>query len=94
MDSFEWDFAKAFSNERKHGVTFEEAATIFESIHTKFFDDTSHSIHEQREIALGYSQSNQLLTVVFAVRGTMTRIISARKSTKEERKIYERSDKQ
>jgi uncharacterized DUF497 family protein len=86
---FEWDQDKATSNQKKHRVTFEEAATIFADPLAAIFDDEAHSEEEQREIIIGHSADNQLLLVCFTERAGAIRIISARRATKRERRDYE-----
>jgi uncharacterized DUF497 family protein len=86
---FEWDGEKAASNVTKHGVTFEEASTVFGDPLAVIFDDEEHSGDEIREIIIGHSILERLLLVSFTERGEDTlRIISARKATKRERKDY------
>ncbi|MGH9896227.1 MAG: BrnT family toxin [bacterium] len=87
--TFEWDPAKAETNERKHGVTFEEAATAFGDPFGIVIDDPRHSLGETRLALLGYSQSNRLLAVMFTERGDRIRLISARTATRRERHHYE-----
>ena len=86
---FEWDVNKATANIAKHGVNFEEAATVFRNPISVIFDDEDHSDEELREIIIGHSDSNRLLLVCFTERGDAIRIISARKATRRERKDYE-----
>jgi uncharacterized protein len=86
---FEWDRSKAASNQKKHQVTFEEAATVFADPLAAIFDDEAHSAEEQREIMIGRSEENRLLVVCFTERAGAIRIISARKATKRERQDYE-----
>ena len=86
---FEWDKDKASSNEKKHQVTFEEAATVFADPLAAIFDDVVHSEEEQREIIIGHSAENRLLLVCFTERAGAIRIISARRATKREHKDYE-----
>ena len=86
---FEWNEDKAVSNNKKHGISFEEAATVFVDPLAAIFDDEVHSAEEQREIIVGHSEKNRLLLVSFAERGEAIRIISARQATKRERKDYE-----
>ena len=59
---FEWDALKAAANLKKHGVSFEEAKTVFENPLTVIFDDEAHSADERREIVIGHSQQNRLLS--------------------------------
>ena len=86
---FEWDPAKASSNLIKHGVDFVEAETVFQDPFARVIDDPDHSADECREIIIGYSNVRHLLFVAFAARGARIRIISVRRATREERKIYE-----
>jgi hypothetical protein len=87
----EWDASKATTNLKKHGVSFEEAKTVFENPLAVIFDDESHSINEHREIIIGYSQQDRLLLVSFTERSKAIRIISARLATRREREDYERN---
>jgi uncharacterized DUF497 family protein len=86
---FTWDPAKARENLRKHGVSFEEATTVFANPLARIFDDPDHSIGEQREIIIGHSARERLLLVSFTERGEFTRIISARRTDVRERRDYE-----
>jgi uncharacterized protein len=86
---FEWDPSKAASNLEKHGVSFQEAKTVFDNPLSAIFDDEAHSMGEIREIIIGYSQYNQLLIISFTDRTDSIRIISARCATPHERKDYE-----
>lgn len=92
--TFEWDAAKASANIKKHGVSFEEASTVFDDPIAAIFDDEDHSIEEQREIIVGHSNQNRLLIVSFTERHDKIRIISARKANKRERKDYEENQSQ
>ena len=62
---FEWDEAKALANQQKHGVSFEEAATVFANPLAAIFDDPDHSQDELREIIVGHSDRNRVLIVSF-----------------------------
>ena len=86
---FEWDPKKADTNKRKHGVTFQEGATVFGDPLAITFADPDHSEKEERYITFGLSIQERLLVVSHADRGNKTRIISARLMTRKERKIYE-----
>jgi len=87
---FEWDRHKAAINIRRHGVSFDEASTVFDDPLASIFDDEDHSIDESREIIIGRSISNRLLLVCFTERTQdVIRILSARLTTKRERKDYE-----
>lgn len=86
---FEWDERKARQNLKKHGVSFEEACTIFRDTLSVTIDDPLHSMREQRFVTLGHSTKQRLLVVVHADRSGRVRIISARAATHHERKTYE-----
>jgi uncharacterized DUF497 family protein len=89
---FNWNEKKAESNEKKHGVTFEEAATAFGDAEARIYDDEEHSGDEERFVLLGYSKISRLLIVCHCLRGRgndIIRIISARKATKQERQKHE-----
>ena len=88
---FEWDPAKARANARKHGVTFEEAATVFADPLARIFPDPDPSIAEEREVIVGHSGQQRLLVVSFTERSESVRLISARVATRYERKDYEES---
>lgn len=86
---FEWDEAKAATNERKHGVAFPEAATAFADPLAAILPDPDHSAGEEREILVGYSERGRLLVVSFTERPPNVRIISARVATPAERRNHE-----
>lgn len=86
---FEWDTAKAAENLAKHGVSFEEAATVFRDRLSATGADPDHSVGEERFITFGVSTSGRLLVLAHTERGDTIRIISARLATRGERKIYE-----
>jgi uncharacterized DUF497 family protein len=86
---FEWEPKKAGSNARKHGVTFQEAATVFGDPLAITFEDPDHSKEENRYITFGLSIRKRLLVVSHTERSDRTRIISARPMDRKERKIYE-----
>ena len=83
--------SKAIANLKKHGVSFEEAKTVFANPLATIFDDEIHSIDEQREIIIGHSRQNQLLLVAFIERSSSIRIVSARLATRQEREDYEQN---
>ena len=89
---FAWDPNKARQNKRKHGVTFEEASTVFSDEHALLIDDPDHSDHEDRFVLLGLSASLRSLVVCRCYRKTddVIRIISARKASRKERDLYNR----
>lgn len=91
MVKFEWNPSKAQSNLKKHGVSFEEAKSIFYDELAIQFYDNDNSESEDRFIMLGISKELNILTVCHCERqeGEIIRIISARKATKNERKFYE-----
>ena len=91
MIEFEWSVAKARANISKHGVSFEEAQSIFYDDYAQQFFDDEHSEDEQRFILLGISNQSRILIVCHCERagGEVIRIISARKATRNERKYYE-----
>ena len=88
--AFEWDKNKARENVRKHGVSFEEASTIFADPLARTIYDPLHSDEEDRFVMLGESQRRRLLVVVFTDRDDRIRVISARVATRRERKDYEK----
>ena len=90
---FEWDKEKAAANLKKHGVSFEEAKTVFGDSLARIFDDEDHSFEEKRNGIVGYSIQKRLLIVSFTERENDTiRIISAREATPGERRKYENAD--
>jgi uncharacterized DUF497 family protein len=88
---FEWDRRKARSNERKHGISFDEASSAFYDDKGLIIDDPSHSQDEDRFILLGLSASVRLVVVVHCFRDEddVIRIISARKATPAESRQYQ-----
>jgi len=87
--SFEWDARKAAANLTKHGITFEEAASVFGDPLAYTFADPDHSIGEERMLTFGLSRAARLLPVISTEREAVLRIVSARKTTRHERGIYE-----
>ena len=86
--NFEWDIQKAAGNLRKHGISFDEAVTLFGDVQALTFADTDHSEHEDRSRTYGISCKGRLLVVVHTERPSKVRIISARKATRYEQTIY------
>lgn len=86
---FDWDPEKAFANERKHGVTFDEASTVFGDVLSVSGRDLEHSTGEPRYVTLGISSYGRVLTVCHTDRRGIIRIISARPATRKEKRIYE-----
>lgn len=86
---FEWDEDKASQNLQKHGVSFEEAATVFGDTLSLTIEDPLHSTEELRLVTIGLSLRHQMLVIVHTDRGDKVRIISARAATRRERKEYE-----
>ncbi len=74
--TFEWDETKAECNEQKHGISFQEAVSVFDDPLSELFDDPEHSGQEPRLILVGQTQSGKLLVVSFTERSDVTRIIS------------------
>jgi uncharacterized DUF497 family protein len=89
MMKFEWTTAKATSNVRKHGVSFDEAGSVFLDPLAVSGPDPDHSVGESRYITFGMSSLGRLLAVSHTYRPDAIRIISARRITRAERKIYE-----
>lgn len=86
---FDWDSEKAAENAAKHGVTFEEAGSIFSDPLAITFPDPDHSMEEERVLTFGMSNQGRLLAVISTERSDTLRIISARTTTRRERGIYE-----
>lgn len=86
---FAWDAKKAAANLRKHGVSFEEAATAFRDELSVTGADPDHSVGERRFVTFGFSTRGRLLAVSHTEEGEVIRLISARSATRPERKIYE-----
>lgn len=86
---FVWDARKAEANQAKHGLSFEEAVTVFSDPLARIHDDPDHSAAEHREIIVGHSIQERLLLVSFTERDQTVRLISARRTTRHERKDYE-----
>ena len=87
--TFEWDSAKARRNLRKHGISFEEAMTVFRNPLAQSYDDPDGLSPEQRSITMGLSDRHKLLVVVHCERGDGIRIISARRAMRREVRSYE-----
>ena len=87
---FEWDARKASTNKKKHGISFEEARTVFLDENAKLIDDPDHSEEEDRFVLLGVSSSLKVMLVCHCYReeGNVVRIISARKASTLESKQY------
>ena len=91
MIEFNWDPAKAKRNQKSHGVSFEEAKSVFFDDYARQFFDESHSEHEDRFLMLGVSNHSRILLVCHCEleSNEVIRIISARKATAKERQLYE-----
>ena len=88
--TFEWDDKKNAANEKKHGISFDEAKTVFTDQFARLIVDPDHSDEEDRFILLGTSIHSKLLVVCHCIRmDDSIRIISARKADRQEREIYE-----
>lgn len=88
---FEWDDEKAISNFKKHDVSLEEGAAIFNDPLVATILDPNHSEGEERYISIGISIQGRLLVVVHTDREERIRLISCRKATNTERKVYEKN---
>ena len=88
---FAWGEKKAARNLTKHGVSFEESATVFDDPLSETFPDPDHSLEEHRFVIIGSSESGKILVVAHTDGGELVRIISTREVTHEERKSYEES---
>ena len=90
MLNFEWDPQKDLINQKKHGVSFAEASTVFEDINALVISDPEHSENEDRFVILGFSLQAHLLVVCHCYRASesVIRIISARKATHNESRQY------
>lgn len=89
---FEWDPAKDRRNQEKHGVSFPEAATIFDDPLQWTISDPDHSIGEYRYLTTGMSEHGQLLIVAHTEDDDRIRIINARAVTRAERRVYEEGE--
>lgn len=88
-DAFDWDLEKAALNVRKHGVSFEEAMSVFRDPFSLTVSDTAHSDLEDRLILMGLSDRHRLLVIVYVERENHLRLISARVANPDERRKYE-----
>jgi uncharacterized protein len=86
---FEWDRKKADQNREKHGVSFDEAVTVFYDPLAATVDDPDHSMEEERFITIGFSAKGRLMVVSHTEREGAVRIINARRATARERKRHE-----
>ncbi|MDM8522205.1 BrnT family toxin [Desulfococcaceae bacterium HSG8] len=86
---FEWDENKAESDRRNHGVSFDEAQSVFIDNLSAMMPDAEHSDTEERFLIIGTSHKNRVIVVSYTERGDKIRLISARKATRNERKQYE-----
>ena len=89
---FAWDARKAAANVRKHGVSFQEAATAFADPQSITVPDPDHSAEEDRFVLIGRTGRQLLVVVAHVERGAITRIISARPAGRRERRVYEEGD--
>ena len=87
--SFEWDETKSRNNFKKHKVNFEEAKTVFNDSMSITIADNLHSDIEKRYIDIGLSSKGRIIVVVYTEKNSIIRLISSRKGTKMERRIYE-----
>jgi len=89
MAEYEWDNRKAAANLRKHGVSFDEAFSVFMDPLATTYADPDHSNVEDRELIVGLSVRRRILVVCYAVRAGTVRITSARRATRRERRTHE-----
>lgn len=87
---FEWNTEKAEKNVRKHGISFQEALTVFQDPLSITYPDLDHSADEDRYLIIGLSSSGNVLVISHTFRNDSIRIIGARKATKKERNFYEK----
>ena len=90
---FEWDPNKAKENLETHGISFDEASTVFRDVLSLVIHDPLHSEEEDRFVLIGSSHRNRLLVIVHTERSNNIRLISARKASKKERKQDEENAK-
>jgi len=88
---FEWDESKAAANLAKHGVSFEQATTVFGDPLSDTFDDPDHSAEERRFVIIGMSEQGRMLIVAHTDDGEVVRLINARELTRGEREFHEES---
>ena len=94
IPNFDWDLNKARENEHKHGISFEEAATVFADDDAVIYDDVEHSDSENRFIIIGMSARERILLTVYAIRQEdIVRIISSRSATRHEKLRYEKKER-
>jgi len=86
--SFQWDERKAKANLKKHGVSFEEAKSVFRDVKVRLVPDREHSDDEERFLALGMGHQSRILVVAHCYRGNAIRVFSARKADMAEVKRY------
>ena len=86
---FEWDAQKAVYNLAKHGVSIDDASTVFGDPLAGTISDPRHSVGEQRFVTIGHSADGSLIVVIHVERDDRTRIISARRATRREKRKYE-----
>jgi len=89
MVDFEWDPQKAAANLQKHGVSFQEAATVFGDPFSTTFPDPDHSADEDRYLTVGMSENQRILVIAHTESNDIVRIISARPASRRERRWYE-----
>jgi hypothetical protein len=86
---FQWDPKKDRGNQRKHGVGFREAASVFEDLLSTTFPDPDHSLDEERFLTIGMSAGGRILVIAHTEYDEEIRLISARPATSSEREFYE-----
>jgi uncharacterized protein len=90
--AFEWDESKDLSNQIKHGISFDEAKSVFSDPRSITIADEQHSDDEDRYIDIGISSGGRMIVVSYTERGLNIRIISCRKATKSEKETYEQAN--
>ena len=86
---YEWNSAKAEQNLKKHGVSFDEASSVFKDPFALTIPDADHSLDEPRSVTMGMTSKQRLVVVVHTDRGEAVRLISAREATRKERHDYQ-----
>ena len=89
---FEWNSDKANTNLKKHGISFNEASTVFNDPLSITFPDPDHSDGEERYVIIGLSSASRILIVTHTDRADRVRIVSAREATRNERRFYENGE--
>jgi len=89
LEGFNWDNGNVDKSVKKHGVTPEEAEEVFIDRHLTELEDPAHSITEKRSVVIGKTEKGSILSVVYTIRDSSVRVISARLASRKERLLYE-----